>query len=233
MARTPNTTSRTEHVFEELRLDLLDGRIQPGERLKLPPLVERFGLSMTVIREALTRLAEQGLVTVSPKRGFSVMPLSAADLEDLTYVRVKLETLTLRASIERGGMAWETGVVGGLHALNRTVQVNEDGTFRPDWFACHRSFHHALLAGCGSPRLLTITAAERDKAELYRAWSRSLANDTGRDLQAEHAEIASLALDRDADAAAAALAAHIQRSSDALLGYITEQAGEAPVAIYR
>lgn len=233
MARTPNTTSRTEHVYDELRLDLLDGRIQPGERLKLPALAERFGLSMTVIREALTRLAEQGLVTVSPKRGFSVMPLSADDLEDLTYVRTQLETLTLRASVERGGLDWEAGVVGTLHALNRTIQVREDGTFNADWFACHRAFHHALLAGCGSPRLLAITAAERDRAELYRAWSRSLAHDTTRDVQAEHEQIAALALDRATGAAMAALAAHIERASAVLLGYIREHPAAPGQVSYR
>lgn len=223
MARTHNTSSRTEHVFDQLRLDLLDGRILPGERLKLPALAERFGLSMTVIREALTRLAEQGLVVVNPQRGFSAMPLSAGDLEDLTYVRVELETLTLRASIERGKLDWETGVVGALHALNRTPQGHEDGTFNVDWFACHRAFHHALLAGCGSPRLLAITAAERDRAELYRAWATSLAHDTARNIRAEHEEIAALSLDRDADAAATALAAHIRRTSAVLLDYIRER----------
>ena len=65
-------------MFDSLRSDLLEGRIQPGERLKLPALTERFEVSMTVIREALTRLAEQGLVTVNPQRGFSVMMLSAS-----------------------------------------------------------------------------------------------------------------------------------------------------------
>jgi DNA-binding GntR family transcriptional regulator len=223
MARTPNASPLAEQVFETLRSDLLDGRIQPGERLKLPALTGRFGVSLTVIREALTRLAEQGLVTANPKRGFSVMTLSADNLVDLTYVRVQLETLTLRASIERGGLDWETGVVGRLYALGRTPQLCDDGTFNAEWFLSHRAFHESLLAGCGSPRLLAITAAERDRAELYRAWSLSLAADTQRRVRAEHKKIADLALARDADGAAAALTAHIERTTTALLDYASKR----------
>jgi DNA-binding GntR family transcriptional regulator len=225
MPRTANTPSRAGYVFDSLRSDILDGRIRPGERLKLPGLTERFGVSITVIREALTRLAGQGLVEVNPKRGFSVMGLSPADLRDLTYVRVQLETLTLRASVERGGLDWETGIVGELHALGRTPLLRDDGSINTEWAQRHRDFHHALLAGCGSPRLLSITAAERDRAELYRAWTVSLAADTGRDIAAEHQAIADRALARDADGAAAALTAHIERTTAVLLDYADQQLG--------
>lgn len=219
MARTANTSSRTDYVFESLRTDLLDGRFEPGERLKLPALSERFGLSMTVIREALTRLAEQGLVVNNPKRGFSAIPLSVDNLLDLTEARIQLETLALRLSIERGGISWETSVVGALHALNRTIQMNDDGTFNVEWFARHREFHHALLEGCGSQRLLEITAQERDRAELYRAWARSLAHDDHRDVRAEHDEIARLTLARDAPNATMALAHHIEYTANTLVDY--------------
>lgn len=97
--------------------DLIEGRIEPGERLKLPALVERFGVSMTVVREALTRLVEQRIVVAVPNRGFSVMPLSVEDLKDLTHVRLRLETMALRDSIERGALGWETCVVAAHHAL--------------------------------------------------------------------------------------------------------------------
>ena len=227
MSRTPKTSSRTDVVYEALRSDLLDGRIRPGERLKLPALSERFGLSMTVIREALTRLAEQGMVVVNPARGYSAVELSVADLNDLTYVRIQLETLTLRASIERGDVAWESGVVAALHTLNRTPNLHQDGTFNAEWFGCHREFHHALLAGCESPRLLAIADAERDRAELYRAWTRSLTHRLERDVRAEHEGIAAAALARDSDGATAALAAHIQKTTDLLLAYAESSAANA------
>lgn len=211
--------SRTEYVFEQLRSDLLEGRIAPAARLKLPALADRFAVSMTVVREALTRLAEQGLVIANPKRGFSVMPLSVDDLRDLTRARVLLEVMTLRDSVETAGIDWETAVVGSHHALSRTPQFLEDGTLSSRWLQAHRTFHGALGSGCGSMRLIAIASALRDSAELYRAWSHTLAHDTGRDVAAEHDLIVAKAIARDGEAAAQALTTHIERTSGVLLEY--------------
>ncbi|HEY0410171.1 MAG TPA: GntR family transcriptional regulator, partial [Candidatus Dormibacteraeota bacterium] len=67
-------STRTQAVHDELRRELLDlsGQFEPGQRLKLLPLAERFDASLSVVREALTRLAEQGLVVATPQHGFSV-----------------------------------------------------------------------------------------------------------------------------------------------------------------
>lgn len=218
--------SRTEHVFESLRFDLLESRIQPGERLKLVELSERFGISQTVVREALTRLAEQGLVVANPKKGFMVMPLSADDLVDLTRVRIRLETMTLRDSIDHGDLAWESLVVGAHHALERTPAVTEAPESAGTWRQCHRAFHQALCAGCNSPRLEDLVTKLRDSAELYRIWSGTLGHDTTRDVAAEHRGIMDAALARDADLAVRLLTEHISRTTDALL----EVANDLPVA---
>ena len=212
-------TSRTEFVYEQLRSDVLEGRIAPGERLKLPALVSRFGLSMTVVREALTRLAEQGLVISNPKRGFSVMALSVDHLKDLTHARLRLEVMILRDSIEGAGMEWETAVVSSHYALNRTDSILADGSLNTVWMQAHRAFHHALGSGCGSPQLIAITSALRDSAELYRAWAHTLADDSKRDVTAEHDRIVAAALARDSDAAVEALKIHIGHTSEILLRY--------------
>jgi len=207
VARTKSgDQSRAGAVFETLR-----------ERLKLPALVERFGVSMTVVREALTRLAEQHMVVAVPNRGFSVIPLSVEDLKDLTHVRLRLETMVLRDSIERGALSWETGVVAAHHTLNRTPLLDDKGELNAAKMSAHRDFHHALGSGCGSPRLIELVDNLRDSAELYRAWARSIAHDYERDVQAEHDEIVRAALARDADAASAALRDHIERSTAALV----------------
>lgn len=76
--------TRTGEVYEALRVDILNTQIEPGSRLKIADLSNRFGASLSVVREALTRLGEQGLVVASPQRGFSVIELSVEDLDDLT-----------------------------------------------------------------------------------------------------------------------------------------------------
>jgi len=76
------SSTRTEEVFDQLHADLLNlnGAYRPGQRLKLVELTRRFGASLSVVREALIRLAEQGLLAATPQRGFSVRELSVADL---------------------------------------------------------------------------------------------------------------------------------------------------------
>jgi DNA-binding GntR family transcriptional regulator len=225
VARTKSgDQSHAEAVFEALRADLIEGRIEPGERLKLPALVERFGVSMTVVREALTRLTEQRMVVAVPNRGFSVMPLSVADLKDLTHLRLRLETMVLRDSIDRGTLDWETGLVAAHHALNRTPYLDGKGDLNAAKMSAHRYFHHALGSGCGSPRLIELVDNLRDSAELYRAWSRSIGHDHVRDVTEEHDKIVRAALVHDADAASAALRDHIERSTAALLRHAGSQA---------
>ncbi|WP_345138241.1 GntR family transcriptional regulator [Dactylosporangium darangshiense] len=210
-------STRAGSVYDQLRADLLTSRILPGTKLKLVALAERHEVSMSVIREALSRLSAEGLVVATPQRGFRVISLSDGDLIDLTNTRVDIECLAARRAVEHGDLAWETGLVAAHHALDRTPTLLPDGGVNENWIDCHRDFHSALLAGCGSPRLQGIAAALRDAAELYRVWSQTLAHDDTRDIAAEHRQLTNLAVARDADGLTAALAAHIQRTTDALL----------------
>lgn len=211
----PSTKQRasTEDIYAALRGDLLGCVFRPGERLKFTPLCERYGASVSVIREGLTRLAEQGLVEAEPRIGFRVRSLSSEDLRDLTATRIDLETLAFRYSIERGDVEWESALVAALHRLERTP-MHEKGstTLTDEWESAHVTFHSALLAGCGSPWLLGMTRTLRDAAEFYRRWSYT--QQPGRDVAGEHRGILGAALDRDADRASQLLAEHYRRTAE-------------------
>ena len=222
------STTRTEEVFDGIRGELLNGQLVPGERLKLVALAARFGVSVSVVREALTRLAEQGLVVANPQRGFSVMALSVDDLSDLTDTRIKVESLALREAIARGGLDWEAAVVSAFHTLDRTPVNAPDGRLNEDWPIVHRAFHQALISGSKSPRLEAIVTSLRDCAELYRRWYWALTEDQRRDIAKEHRQLRDLALAREADAAAEALAEHIDRAPRKLIAYAREHNLEDP-----
>ena len=214
----------SESVYRSLHREMLNGHLVPGQRLKVSELAGRFGVSLSVVREALTRLAEQGLVVASPLRGFAVAALSADDLRDLTRARVLVEALVLRESIANGNLAWEAAIVASLHTLERTPFLDDQGEVSDDWTAAHRAFHRALLAGSGSRRLESVATSLRDCAELYRQWSRSLAHDKDRDIAAEHRHIIEATLASNADSATGALTAHIERTTSALLKHAEERA---------
>ncbi|HZZ48126.1 MAG TPA: GntR family transcriptional regulator [Pseudonocardia sp.] len=217
--RGPGT--RAEQVYDQLYAELLNlnGSYQPGQQLKSMELAARFGASLSVIREALTRLAAQGLVVATPQRGFRVRDLSVPDLADLTRVRVQIESLALRQAVALGDVAWETRVVAAHHTLERTPGFDAAGLVNEDWAIAHRAFHQALLAGCASPRLEGIATSLRDAAELYRRWYWALTDDHDRDIPGEHRRLRDLAIARDADAAVELLTEHIERAPNELIAY--------------
>jgi DNA-binding GntR family transcriptional regulator len=214
----PSATRGVE-VYDVLRAELLNGILQPGQKLRMVELARRLGVSQSVIREALTRLGGQGLAVASPQRGFRVRPLSVTDIEGLTESRVEIESVALRLAIERGDVHWETGVVTTYHLLERTPVINDSQFVDEGWAARHSDFHRALIAGCTNRRLQEVVQGLRDSAELYRRWYWALAGDHHRDLAAEHRELKDLALARDAGAAIAALTRHINRAPSELIAY--------------
>lgn len=219
------TRANTDAVHARMRADILAGVYSPGERLKFADLCERYAASVSVIRESLTRLTEQSLVSSEPRVGFRVAPLSQEDLHDLTATRSDIEGMALRYSVERGDVEWEARLVAAHHLLERTPLLTDDAPPRvsDEWETAHSSFHAALLDGCESPRLLCMTESLRDASELYRRWSQQ--HDLDRDVAGEHRGIFEAALARDADLAVQRLRAHYHRTAEileqSLLGDVT------------
>lgn len=210
--------TRTEQVYSRLRADILSGRLLPGTKLRFADLIDRYDCSTSVVREGLTRLAEQGLVQAEPQHGFHVTPLSQDDLDDLTTARCELEGLVLRMSIEHGDIAWESDVVAAHHSLDRTPMVSDgdEALMNDDWTLAHSRFHQALLSACPSQRLRSMSLSLRDAAELYRRWSLPIGHDDHRDVQGEHRNLMAAALRGDATEAVRLLEEHLRRTTRAL-----------------
>jgi DNA-binding GntR family transcriptional regulator len=225
MRRERVGSSLVEDVHAQLREEILIGGLKPGERLLVQPLSQRFKVSLSVVREALTRLAEQGLAKSTPQIGFTVTALSVDDLLDLTRARVDIENLMIARAVVEGDMAWESAVVATHHAVAGTPSSDPvTGAINPTWRVMHSDFHAAVASGCGSPVLQRIRAELYDKAELYRAWAVRVYPD--RDVIAEHRRICDAVLDRDAARATDLMAAHITLTTDLLLGFLAETEGE-------
>ncbi|MGC2161742.1 MAG: FCD domain-containing protein [Silvibacterium sp.] len=212
------SANMTQGAYEGLRADLLACRILPGKKLKIRDLCDRFSVSLGAIREALSRLTSEGLVVAEPQRGFRAAPISAADLVDLTMVRIEIGSLCLRRAISCGDMNWETRLVAAAHRLARTPERAPDDPARSneDWAEAHAAFHLALVDGCASPWLLHLHSLLYAQSERYRRLSVSFAA-KGRNVSREHRAIVNAALARDADAAVQLLAAHLEKTTRILL----------------
>jgi DNA-binding GntR family transcriptional regulator len=224
-------TTRAEQVFALIRVDILTGRLAPGQKLRFADLTDTYQASTTVIREGLTRLCELGLVVAHPQQGFQVTPLSVADLIDLTTARCDIEELALRYAVAHGDLRWESDLVAACHVLQRTgarlIAEHDDALAEVSlaWATARRDYHSALFAGCPNQRLVAFTATLRDAAELYRPWMPPLDRDV--DPTLEHIACAEAALAGDADLAVALLRQHVQGMADRMIAGLSSVGPDA------
>lgn len=221
MPRLPaaaSTATRATSVFDALRADIVHGRFEPGGKLAIEALAERYGASATPLREALNRLVSDGLVEKREQRGFAVAPISAADLAEITKTRCWLEEIALRESIAAHTTRWEEELVLAHHRLARTPRSLSETRFEdnPAWEPLHRAFHRALIAGCGSRWLLGFCDQLADQHHRYRRLSAPRAF-TKRGVQGEHQSLMEAAVAGRADEAVALLRAHFERTAKILL----------------
>jgi DNA-binding GntR family transcriptional regulator len=216
MAFMPSTATKslTEKVYVCLRADILAGRFPPEQRLRPTELATAHGVSLNVVREALSRLAGERLVKASPQQGFAVAAVSGSDLAELTDLRARVECEALRRSISRGDLAWETEVVAAHHRLANTPMTvpEHPEALSIEWMSAHNAFHAATMSGCGSRRLVELTASLGEAAAIYRYWSQYV--DHGRDVAGEHRAIFEATVARDADLACRLHREHIQCTAD-------------------
>ena len=191
-------------ALQKLRQDLIAGAFHFGRPLTIRTLNERYGIGPAPLREALNRVAQEGLVHYSEQKGFVVAPLSEDDLDDLLRTRSMLNEFALREAIAAGDDMWEEQLVLGHHRLGR-VPFDPLAT-SPAWEAAHRFFHSALLSACLSVRIKAICEQLFDAAARYRSMSRvSIARGSRAE---QHRAIMEAALARDADVAVRRLQEH-------------------------
>ncbi len=205
--RVTRATLATQ-LEDALRVDIIEGVLTPGQRLRAADLTARYGVSATPLREALQRLAAQNLVEIDPRLGATVAHISRTDLRDIYWLRELLEGLALERSIELGDDAWARRVTESWGRFKTHGNKQRTGTAEDAlaWSSAHRAFHEALFAACDSPWLLRFVGTLYDHSERYRMLSvRSRLRDT----LEEHHGIYQPAIERNGPEAVAWLRRHL------------------------
>ncbi|CAN0627400.1 Uncharacterized HTH-type transcriptional regulator BphR [Burkholderia multivorans] len=203
----PHARTLGEHAYHQLRQHIIEGHYPPGAKLRVEHLKDVYGVGAGTLREALTRLVSDALVVAEGQRGFRVTPMSIADLEAITRLRLHIEVDALRESVRHGDAAWEQRVRQSfemLSAWERPISVEN----RTAWEACNRRFHEALISAAASPWTYLILRILSQQGERYRRLCIGL-EDARRDVHAEHECIFDAAMRRADVRAALALEDHI------------------------
>lgn len=214
MAQRPSPKATlSSQIVERLRAQILRGALAPGAKINLDLLRTAHAVSISPLREAMARLVADGLVAFEDQRGYSVTRHSRADLDDITHLRVILETEALRAAIAAGDLDWESAVMGAVHRLERTPRADAES-----WEAAHSAFHMALIAGCARPKLLEFCTVLRRQHDRYRRihLSAELREAQAERAASEHRALAEAAAARQSDPACALLRAHIEATAASL-----------------
>jgi DNA-binding GntR family transcriptional regulator len=202
-----------ELAYRRIRSDIIFGNAKPGQRLKLDQLKERYGASVSTLRENLTRLASEGFVVAEGQKGFQVSPVSATDLREIADLRLLLEGHALEQSFNAGDLDWEGQVVAAYHMLNQMEEKMRwgDHSESENWKRYDWEFHQALISACGSRVLTETHGAVFDKYLRYQMIALSYRGDIA---AKEHKVLLELALARDSKKARDVLGRHIKGGVD-------------------
>jgi DNA-binding GntR family transcriptional regulator len=194
-----------QRVYEHLRAAILEGRLEPGTELTEVALAEQLGVSRGPLREAIGRLAAEGLVSVSPRRGAVVRSLSKEEFLELYQVREALERMAMQLAVLR----LTDEEFDGLTALNEEMAAHAAGNKVEAFFEANLAFHARLLEASGNEKLQELYRQLLGQLGRYRLRSLTLRGNLQRSVS-EHKTILRAARRGDAERAAQLMAEHIR-----------------------
>lgn len=207
-----------ERAYIQLRDDIIEGRLAPGEKLRVEHLKERYAVGAGTLREALTRVASDALVESEGQRGFRVSPVALDDLLQLTDLRLHIELEALRQSIRHGDHEWRTklqAVFDEMAAFEQPIHL----VHRKRWEQLNARFHETLIACCANPWTLRMLRLLSRQIERYRHLAIRLPN-SNRDVHEEHRQILEAAINGHEARAALALESHVRATPDLLVAAV-------------
>jgi len=194
-----------ERVLAHLREEILENRLPAGSELQESALAAQLGVSRAPVREAIGRLASEGLVVVRPRRGAVVRELSKDDFLEAYQVREALESMAARLATVRldgDSLARLTELTSAMEAHAQREEVDA-------FFEANAAFHAALVDASGNQRLRELYAQLVGQMNRYRRRSLALRGSLHQSV-AEHRAILSALAERDPDRAGRLVADHIR-----------------------
>jgi DNA-binding GntR family transcriptional regulator len=192
-------------ICDLLRRRIIANELPFGAKLTEDSLAKELGTSRTPIREAFNRLAQEGLVTVSPGRGAFVATLSFSDMVQLLEIRETLEGMAARLATHRLTKT-------NLEKLRRQMEVELEKTVRNDYTGyldVDRQFHEAVISASGNQHLSQLMKSLRDRIQMVRHRSVILPGRARKSFQ-EHLSIIDALSARDPDLAEHRVRTHIR-----------------------
>ncbi|MFC7850722.1 GntR family transcriptional regulator [Arthrobacter sp. NPDC057388] len=203
----PALLTKNAYAYEELRTRILTGVLPQGSILSQALLAQEIGVSTTPLREALRRLAAEGLVQLESHRDARVASLTADEARDLYVLRENLDPLA-------AGLAAHSRTPADIEniqaALKQLTPLHDAADLEA--MTAHREFHRAVYRASHNPLLIGILEGLWDKADRYRQIGLQSQKDSAKDrkrVREEHIEIADAVVAGDAVRAREIMQRHV------------------------
>ncbi len=152
-------------IEQALREDIAAGALEPGERLDEVKLTERFGVSRTPVREALTRLTAQGVLAPGEKRGVRVAEYSREELAQMFEAMHEIESACARIASQRLTLLNRAEIEGAQKNCIEAAQAGELNVY----LRANEAFHEAIYRATGNPYMAELASDFRRRTGPFRA----------------------------------------------------------------
>lgn len=201
-----------ETAYLRLREQLLSCEIEPGARLNISQLCVSLKISQGAVREALSRLVSDDLVTAEFNRGYCAASVTVDQFITLIEARVLIDIACLRMAIDKANLEWEVGLIAANHRLVRILD-EFDGT--PEsvrgYSAASKAFNDSLMSACDNEWLSRTRSSFFEQSERYRRMCLPNLKSQLESVKVYREELMKALIDRDADSAVRLLSDHYQQ----------------------
>lgn len=203
----PNSGSLSNSLFNQLRIDILQGKLKAGEKLTEQRICSEYVVSRTPVREAFQKLENDGLIETIPNRGAFVVGVSDRDIEDMYELRKAYEAIAVRWAIQR--ITEEE-----FQQLQEAYEFMEFYTMKKDvekMLNINMQFHQ-LIYNAAHNHMLLHTLTNFQIYTKQRRGTKTYADNYLEEVLAEHQEIFQAFSAKDEEAAAAAIVRHLDNA---------------------
>jgi DNA-binding GntR family transcriptional regulator len=204
-------------VYQQLRGLLIRHELEPGDRIGLVELAERLEVSLTPLREALTRLREEGFVLHRPNRGYFVAEATLQEAKELLEMRQALECYALTLSVPTMTDAELEKLSEAVEAYRRMLDFPDRDRFLED-----KKLHLRLAAAARNQILFTTLEQILDRI-IMKLRVEELPRERGPAAHAEHARVLEAVRARDVETATRLLREHLEQTKQYIVAYFTDR----------
>jgi DNA-binding GntR family transcriptional regulator len=217
MPRSERKATSADRIYKELRRSIIVGHHGPGERLNLERLAERYGTSVTPVREALQMLSQEGLVTPKLHSGFYVTRVTLKELRDMLELREILEV----ASVERAAVRITDEQIEELERVHEGY-TGDDETSYERYITENRRFHILIAQASGNQELANALGRLHDRLARFYVFVH-----TGEQVEKRHKHLIEALRMREVEVARQMILDEVRETREITLDHVVQKDGAA------